>query len=132
VKYRIDSYVETGADSLNLSADAQTSESLRGRAGGRVGYALRAGAVKVTPSVWAFYAREFGDTSVPATVRLAQGGDSCTVTAHASPRRDSFQAGAGISLGGPAGISAYLNYNADFDLENYQDHSIGAGVRWEF
>jgi len=132
VRYRVDSYVETGADSLNLSVNAQTSESLRGRAGGRVGYVLSTGAVKVMPSLWAFYAREFGNTTVPATARLAQGGDSCTATAHASPRRDFFQAGAGIAIGGPAGTSAYLNYNADFDFGDYQDHSIGAGIRWEF
>jgi uncharacterized protein with beta-barrel porin domain/subtilisin family serine protease len=132
VKYNVDSYVESGADSLNLSIESQTAESLRGKLGGRISYDINAGTFLLKPSVWSFYVHEFGNETTSTTARLALGGDSCTVTAYASPRRDFFQAGAGISAVGPTGISAYLNYNAHFDVNNYQDHSISAGIRWEF
>ncbi len=132
VKYNVDSYVESGADSLNLRVESQTAESLRSKLGGRLSYAQNYGTFAVKPSVWIFYTHEFGNETTSTTARLAMGGDYCTVTAHASPRRDSYQAGTGISAVGPAGISVYLNYNAHFDFNNYQDHSVGAGFRWEF
>jgi len=132
VKYRVDSSVESGADALNLSVDGQTLDSFQGKVGGRIAYALKTGTVSVTPSLWGFYAHEFGDEQAATTVRLAIGGDSCTITANAAPRRNIFQAGTGIAALGPAGISAYINYNVHFDLTDYLYHSFGAGIRWEF
>jgi len=132
VKYSIESSVEAGADSLNLIVEKQTAESLQSRAGGRVSYLLKTGYLSLTPSLWLFYAHEFGNENASATARLAVGGDFCTVTAQATPRRDFFQAGAGISAHAPAGISFYLNYNVQFNARDYEDHNIGAGIRWEF
>lgn len=132
VRYKVDSYVESGADSLNLKVEGQTAESVRSKAGGRISYDLAMGAFLLKPSLWTFYTHEFGDETTSATVRLATGGDSCMITDYAAPRRDSFQAGAGIAATGPAGVSVYLNYNVHFDFNNYQEHSIGTGIRWEF
>ncbi len=132
VRYNVDSYVESGADSLNLKVEGHTATSVRSKAGGRISYDLAAGTFLLKPSLWTFYAHEFGDETTSTTVRLAAGGNSCAITDYAAPGRDFFQAGAGITATGPAGISVYLSYNVHFNFGNYHDHSIGTGIRWEF
>jgi outer membrane autotransporter protein len=48
-----------------------------------------------------------------------------------SPDRDYFRIGLGLSAVFPHGLSAFVNYDTVLDKQDWTDHLIDVGLRWE-
>ncbi len=128
---RVDGFTETGADSLNLSVDSQTAESLQGGIGFRAARPFKYCGTDAMVQVSAFYQHEFSNDSRGVNARLAQTGSGFTIQTD-RPHRDFVVLGGGLSFNIRRHLSLHANYNAELGGSEYTAHLVSAGIKWEF
>jgi len=121
----IDSYTESGADSLNLTVDSQEYDLLQSSLGVRVERPWTTSIGEFLPEVHARWMYDFiGDEA--ATTSTFTGGGSSFSTRGADPAQHSYNAGAGITFFATENITLSGVY--DFEgKEDYTSHT-GKGV----
>ncbi len=123
----IDGYNEVGS-LLPLKIDSQHASSLRSRVGPGVSYTGYWGDTRIIPSFSAQWQHEFFDDDLPFEGRFADGsGDPFTVY---SPNvgSDSLLLTAAVNIAWK-NYAAYLAYQANLGLHNYESHSALVGLR---
>lgn len=129
-KIWVDSFTESGANSLNLKVVSQNADSLETGVGGKVAVPLKRHTYTVVPQVYAFYQHEFRNNSRGLNASLSQGSSTFTFTT-TQPGRDFAVVGGNVNLF-KKNFSTCVNYNAEVGRSRYTAHYIGAGLRWEF
>ncbi|MCK9195930.1 MAG: autotransporter domain-containing protein [Syntrophales bacterium] len=127
----INGYAESGADSLNLQVDRQTTESYQGSAGVKGAWNWTKDKLRVVPRLWGFYRHEFGNVNPATIASLAQGSSAFTIESVA-PERNFFSIGAGLNVHWTDRVLAYLNYEAQLGQSAYSAQSITLGLRLQF
>ena len=130
-KLWIDSFSETGADSLNLRIASQQADTLQSGLGGRVSYDWKIGKRHLVPRIQASFQHEFLNDSRGIEAKLAQGSSAFSVQTD-SPARDFGLLGAGFSVLLSDSISTYLDYQTQVWQKNFSTHSVNGGVRVGF
>jgi len=127
----VNGYTESGADSLNLQVDRQTTESYQGSAGFKGSWNWTKDKLKVAPRLWAFYRHEFGNVNPATIAALAQGSSAFTIESVA-PERNYFNVGTGVNVHWTDRVLAYLNYEAQLGQSDFTAQSITLGLRLQF
>lgn len=127
----IDSYTESGAGSLNLDVDRQSTDSLQGSIGGQLYYRSDTGKSVIMPGISASYGYEFLRGSRDITSRLAQGSSPFSIET-VSPGRNFLLCGAGVSMFTNNNASFHLGYDLQVGENKYAAHSINGVVRISF
>jgi outer membrane lipase/esterase len=127
----VNGYSESGADSLNLQVDRQTTESYQGSAGIKGAWNWTRDKLRVVPRLWGFYRHEFGNVNPSTIASLAQGSSAFTIESVA-PERNFFSVGAGLNVHWTDLVLAYLNYEAQLGQSAYSAQSITFGLRLQF
>jgi hypothetical protein len=125
---KIDGYTETGP--LPVSIASRDVESIRGVIGVNARYVseLDDGG-KLIPEIGVKLLNEFGDPDGTVTGSIVGGGSFSTAQ---TPRDDlSYGLGAGLTYEGTNGVSVRVTYDGEFQSD-YDEHSIGAAVRFAF
>ncbi|MCX5830218.1 MAG: autotransporter domain-containing protein [Deltaproteobacteria bacterium] len=127
----VNGYTESGADSLNLQVDRQTTESYQGSAGIKGAWNWTKDKLRIVPRLWGFYRHEFGNVNPSTIASLAQGSSAFTIESVA-PERNFFSVGAGLNIHWTDLVLAYLNYEAQLGQSAYSAQSITLGLRFQF
>jgi uncharacterized protein with beta-barrel porin domain len=122
-------FSETGAQSLNLSVAAQTTNSLRTVLGAQLGGALDLGwREKLSLSLRLGWSHEYADTARPVTAALAGASATPFTTFGIAPQRDSALLGFAIGTSIAEGTKLYARYEGNFSGQD-STHALTAGVR---
>lgn len=133
IKARIDSFEENFAGGLELVYDSQEVDSLTSLIGGQATYVVSTGYGVITPQARFEWAHEFKHDSRYITARfLNDPAAGRFEIATDDPDRDYFNLGLGVSAVFSQGRSAFLYYEAVVGRDNLSEHSIAAGIRFEF
>jgi outer membrane autotransporter protein len=125
-------YTESGASSLNLQVEGQTSKLMLGQLGGSLTYLWNTGKVLFMPRIWAMAGRELiRDDQIATTARLAMGSGSFT-TFSVPPDKNFLTLGFGITLSLPQGTSLYINASCQGGQSNYYAYNLSGGLRMSF
>ena len=127
----VNGYTESGADSLNLQVDRQTTESYQGSAGIKGSWNWKRDKLRFVPRLWGFYRHEFGNVNPATNAALAQGSSAFTI-ASVAPERNYFNVGTGVNVHWTDRVLAYLNYDAQLGQSAYSAQSITIGLRLQF
>jgi outer membrane autotransporter protein len=132
VNLGIDSFNETGANSVNLAVNNQSAESLRSRLGGAIQYQGRIGSVILTPHVSAFWQHEFLDSSnvITSSFEGIPAGTFVVHTPHGD--RDNALLGAGLNVGITDCLTIFADYGAEVGGQSFFGQSATGGVRMGF
>ena len=131
IRLDIDSYTESGAGSLNLDVDRQSTDSLQGNIGGQLYYKWDTGKGVIMPGISASYGYEFLRGSRDITSRLAQGSSPFSIETVA-PGRNFLLCGAGVSMFMNNNASFHLGYDLQVGESKYTAHSINGVARISF
>lgn len=127
----IGSFQETGADSLNLAVDGQTSQSMRSSVGLRYSEDFNTDFMLATPYLSGGWRHEFMRQTQPITARLASGASSSFSVASGDFARDGTLVGAGLVLNKGREIEIKLDYLGDF-RSHYVESAYNASLRFKF
>ncbi|TLD69639.1 autotransporter domain-containing protein [Phragmitibacter flavus] len=130
-KVSLDSFTESGADSLNLRMNDPDSDSLRSYLGARVAYTIKAtDRVAIIPELRAFWQHEFLDGD---ELNASLDGGSGPDFAYESERddKDALFVGAGLGLQVGPRFYANLYYNVDLG-RNDPNHNISISATIRF
>ncbi len=127
----IGGFTETGADSLDLSVNSQTSESLQSTLGMRFSKKYETEKHIVTPYVSLGWRREFDDQSRPITAQFAGGGGTPFAVMTGSYARDGTVIGSGVSATLGKNMLGRFDWTSDF-RSHYQDTTVNATLRFRF
>jgi outer membrane autotransporter protein len=127
----IDSYTESGAGSLNLDVDRQTTESFQGNIGGKLYCRWETGKNVIMPGISASYGHEFLRGAKDIVSRLAQGSSPFRIET-ASPDRDFVLCGAWVSMFTNNNASFHVGYDVQIGENKYIAHSISGVARISF
>ncbi|OGS40546.1 MAG: hypothetical protein A2506_07135 [Elusimicrobia bacterium RIFOXYD12_FULL_66_9] len=127
----IGSFQETGADSLNLKVDAQTSQSMRSSVGLRYSRDFNTDAMVATPYMSAGWRHEFKRQTQPISAQLASGSSSAFSVASGDFARDGTLLGFGLVLNRGRQIEIKLDYLGDF-RSHYVESAYNASLRFKF
>lgn len=120
-------FTESGADSLNLTVAAQTTNSLRTT----LGADLRADVARVELGLRLGWVHEFADTGRPMTASFAGApGQAFTVTG-ATPQRDSAAVGFSFKTHVAEATEVYGRYDGEVGGGS-DNHTFSAGLRLNF
>jgi outer membrane autotransporter protein len=124
-----DGFTETGAQSLNLTVAAQTTNSLRSVLGAQLGGKLDLGwREKLAMQLRLGWSHEYADTSRPVTATLAGAPATPFTTFGIAPQRDGVLIGLGASTAVADAARAYLRYEGNLSGAD-STHALTAGVR---
>lgn len=132
VRVHIDGYRETGADTFNLKIGSQTIESVTSALGGEVRYAVSTGFGVLTPQLNFDWEHEYKGDGRTVTASVLADPATAVAVRTASPDRDYFNLGAGVSATFKGGVSAFVHYQAQLGRTNFTNHGFNAGARFEF
>ncbi|MEJ2692111.1 MAG: autotransporter domain-containing protein, partial [Candidatus Thiodiazotropha sp.] len=133
IKARIDAFEENSADGLELVYDSQDADSLSSLLGGQATYVMSTRYGVIAPQMRLEWAHEFKHDSRYITARFLNDPTSGRFEiATDDPDRDFFNLGLGVSAVFSQGRSAFLYYEAVVGRDNLSEHSVAAGVRFEF
>jgi uncharacterized protein with beta-barrel porin domain len=122
-------FTETGAQSLNLSVNRQTTNSLRSVLGAQLGGAMDLGwREKLAMQVRLGWSHEYADVARPVTATLAGAPAMPFTTFGISPQRDGVLLGLGANTAIADATSLYLRYEGIVSGQDSQ-HALTAGVR---
>ena len=116
IRYRSESFKETGAGAAGLDVDAATSQSLRGKLGVTLSTVTELYGTKIVPELFAGWAHEFMDDE-DIKARFVQGTAKFTTDVD-SDWDDSVYFGAGISALLKENISAFVRYEGEYSSGN--------------
>jgi autotransporter-associated beta strand protein len=123
-------FTESGADSLNLTVAAQTTNSLRTVLGAQLGAAIDAPwREKLNLTMRLGWSHEFADTGRPVTASFTGAPALGFTTFGAVAPRDGVVLGLGGSTNVAERTSVYLRYDGDLAGGN-TNHVLNAGVRY--
>jgi uncharacterized protein YhjY with autotransporter beta-barrel domain len=119
---------------LELIFDRQTEESLRTTAGVFASLALSLGFGVLVPQATVEYVHEFLDDQRSIAFRFAEDNAFRTKFRFQTdpPDRDYLNAGVGLVLVLPRGVTPYVNYTGLFGYSDQHRHAVTVGVRLEF
>ena len=122
-------FTETGAQSLNLTVNAQTTNSLRSVLGAQLGGAMDLGwREKLALQFRLGWSHEYADTNRPVTATLAGAPALAFTTFGVAPQRDGAVVGFSANTAVADATSIYLRYEGDISGQD-SAHAITAGVR---
>ena len=122
-------FTETGAQSLNLTVNAQTTNSLRSVMGAQLGGAMDLGwREKLALQFRLGWSHEYADTNRPVTATLAGAPALAFTTFGVAPQRDGAVVGFSANTAVADATSIYLRYEGDISGQD-SAHAITAGVR---
>ncbi|HYD06237.1 MAG TPA: autotransporter outer membrane beta-barrel domain-containing protein, partial [Reyranella sp.] len=123
-------FTESGADSLNLTVAAQTTNSLRTVLGAQLGAAIDAPwREKLNLTMRLGWSHEFADTSRPVNASFAGVPAIGFTTVGAQAPRDGVVLGLGANTAIAERTNVYLRYDGDLAGGN-TNHVLSAGVRY--
>jgi outer membrane autotransporter protein len=123
-------FTETGADSLNLTVAAQTTNSLRTVLGAQLGAGIDAPwREKLNVTMRLGWSHEFADTARPVTAAFTGAPAIGFTTFGATAPRDGVVIGLGANTNVAERTSVYLRYDGDLAGGN-TSHVLNAGVRY--
>ncbi len=96
-RLHLDSYTETGADSLNLSVESQDYDVLQSGVGGRIAHPIKLKTCTLTPEIYGKWLYDFLGEEVAMTSTFTGGGGSFE-TKGFKPARSSFNGGTKLAL----------------------------------
>lgn len=128
IRHQHESFMETGADSLNLYVDKETANSLQSALGFRLSRPFAATEIfTITPEFTVRWLHEFLDDQYLINARFA-GDPAASFTVQSDTvKRDS----AAITLGAMANIKSSLNFFLYYDVnlrESNPDHALTGGL----
>jgi outer membrane autotransporter protein len=122
-------FTETGAQSLNLTVNQQTTNSLRSLLGAQLGGAMDLGwREKLAMQFRLGWSHEYADVGRPVTATLAGAPAMPFTTWGVSPQRDGILIGLSANTAVADATSIYLRYEGDISGQDNM-HAITAGVR---
>jgi outer membrane autotransporter protein len=125
-----DGFSETGADSLNLTVAAQTTQSLRTVLGAQFGAAMDAPwREKLNLTLRYGWSHEYADITRPVTAALAGAPALSFTTFGAAAPRDGAVLGLGLDTKIAESTSLYFRYDGNLAGGN-TNHVLNAGVRY--
>jgi outer membrane autotransporter protein len=129
----VDGFRETGAGGLNLAMEDFDATSVTTTLGGKISRVINTDWAVLVPQLRFEWEHEYDND---ATRLLARFAADPTRTAFGietdDPDRDYFRLGLGVSAVFPYGWSGFVNYNTVLDKQDWTDHLIDVGARWEF
>jgi outer membrane autotransporter protein len=129
----IESFAESGADSLDLSLGQQSAKSLRGTLGGRVAYNWNINHnITLIPEARIFWQHEFLNNT--RIINASLEGDRGTSFNYetADPYRNSAFAGVGVAVQVGQNLSGSVFYNINFGSQTYQNNMVSAALSLSF
>lgn len=124
----IDSYQETGADSLNLQSEEQDYDILQSVLGAKVAYPVEMANVTVVPNAHATWLYDFiGDRQQVASTFIGH----VVPNSAASPQRHSGIVGLGMDIMSKADVTLSLGYDLELKDE-YQGHAGSVKLKYNF
>jgi len=122
-------FTETGAQSLNLSVDAQTTNSLRSVIGAQLGGSMDLGwRERLYLQLRLGWSHEFADVSRPVTAALAGAPRFLFTTYGATPTRDGAVVGVSATTEVAQAAAIYLRYEGNIAGQD-STHALTAGLR---
>jgi len=128
-RLEVDAFTENGADSLNLSVDGQTAESLRSNIGGKFSASSHVGSCLVSSFVSAGWRHEFKRQS-DMTASLAAGGTPFSMEV-GNFGSDGLLAGIGVGMDWDSGYTLEFSYSGDY-RSGLAEHAGNAALHWKF
>ncbi len=129
----IDSFTESGAESLDLSLGQQNANSLQSMLGGRIAYTCNVNQkVTLIPEVRMFWQHEFLNNARTVDASLDGGSGAAFDYETSDPYRDSVFAGAGVTAQFGKNLSGSVFYNINFGSQSYQSNMVSAGLNLSF
>lgn len=129
----VDGFRETQASGLDLRVRGFDATSLTTSVGGRISRAYSTQTAVLVPQASFEWEHEFDND---ASTLVAQFVNDPTDTAFEiftdNPDRDYFRVGLGVTAVFTRGVSAFANYDTILAKDEWTDHAIDVGVRWEF
>lgn len=127
----IDDYTESGPGAVTV--EDQDADSLVSRLGAQFSYVWTANEeLIVVPQLRVAWAHEYLDDSRTVNVALAGSPGSTIGIATGDPDRNWFEVGVGASANFRHNWSLFANYDAVLGNEDYDAHTISAGLRYAF
>lgn len=130
-KLWIDSFSESGADSLNLDISEQSAQSLQLGLGWRAEYELKIGEKTALPRLHVSYQHEFFNDIRAIEARL-EGGSNIFQATTAKPTRNFALVGCGIAVGLTDSVSFNAGYEAQVGQRDYSAQSVYGNVHFVF
>lgn len=127
----VDSYTETGADSLNLHVTERSPRSLQTHAGGSISYPWELTKINLESNLHATYVHESFDDSQVVSARMV-GIDIPFSTRAPCVERDFALVGTGITGRAKNGISLHLSYAGQIGQGHYFAQSVDMGINFPF
>jgi outer membrane autotransporter protein len=129
----IDSFTESGAESLDLSLGQQNANSLQSMLGGRIAYTWSVNQkITLIPEVRMFWQHEFLNNARTVDASLDGGSGAAFDYETSDPYRDSVFAGAGVTAQFGKNLSGSVFYNINFGSQSYQSNMVSAGLNLSF
>ncbi|MBK8533711.1 MAG: autotransporter outer membrane beta-barrel domain-containing protein [Candidatus Competibacteraceae bacterium] len=135
LKATLDGYDESGADVFSLRVQDNTLKSLTFSLGGEISRTLSMSWGVLTPRLRADWLHEFEGNSVPISGWLLAdpiGGSNAFTYQSDKQDPNYFLVGAGASAVFSNGVQSFLFYQATLGKQDYTDHSVTVGIRFEF
>jgi outer membrane autotransporter protein len=129
----VDGYRERGAQGLDLVIQDQSSTSLRSVLGAQFTRAISVPKAVLLPQGWLEWSHEFEDGDDDVSGFFASDPNRIAF-ALTTDRFDSdfFRLGLGLGAQFGQGRTAFVSYEAAIGLNDYEEHSVNAGVRLDF
>jgi uncharacterized protein with beta-barrel porin domain len=125
----LNAFTETGAQSLNLTVNGQTTNSLRTVLGAQIGGAMDLGwREKLAMQLRLGWSHEYADVSRPVTATLAGAPAMPFTTWGISPQRDGALIGISANTAIAAATSVYFRYEGNISGQD-NAHAFTAGLR---
>ncbi|MFO1084743.1 MAG: autotransporter domain-containing protein [Reyranellaceae bacterium] len=122
-------FTETGAQSLNLSVEAQTTNSLRSVIGAQIGGSMDFGwRDRLYAQLRLGWSHEYADVSRPVTAALAGAPRFLFTTFGATPTRDGAVVGLSATTEVAQAAAIYLRYEGNIAGQD-STHALTAGLR---
>jgi fibronectin-binding autotransporter adhesin len=127
-------FTETGADSLNLDVDPYNSSSLLYTLGAQAAYNWKVSdKVVITPTAFAGWQHEFLQNGYTINSTFATGGPAAPFNYNtASPARDNFYGGVGVTVGVGESWQATFIYSASAANQDNSSQNLYLGLGYKF
>ncbi|MES2309439.1 MAG: autotransporter outer membrane beta-barrel domain-containing protein, partial [Verrucomicrobiota bacterium] len=126
----IQSYAETGAQSLNLVYSPQEVESITSKTGMTINHEFTWGTTQLQPFLQTSYVHEFSGHPSSVQTRFVSGSSFETSIPEADP--DYVEMGGGIAIQWDSRWRLKLSYQTDLARSSYESHRLDANLSFSF